>query len=614
VPAAGLEDTEFTIATPDGIYTPNADGSTIEFCNNGDTASDCRANAAGGITTKDSRHAIILKACDGVRAEDSGGLVRFEPNDNQIYEFAPIKCGGTCLVDGLDDINLDWGITFTAGVSDADNEFRAEQNYALYDGSADGLVKTAYLVEDTDVFGCKADGTMEGTVPTGVCVLSGDNGITKATGIQTLFETCGAMSNDVASAKIIQLLHVDAEGDNDDLRFCNSKSVSLEIKDMTGTAYDALAIAASTGESVPHSVFVSFDTIQYEKCFDGKYKLISSVNVDTTEIDGSWGFVQSSDAAVYTGVKVNNQIVFTSPCKTVCGGSGFTGQMAIGGDISWAVGDDTASLGFSINTQVLGDPCPKNKEISPGTVILNLYSVPVDGGSCQSSDPQEVTNAIDDKLCAKLTPSGFGNAGLQVTSELLQRVPSDMIHTDSQEFDFKDGAVPEVVTHPFFTHDTNVVVGDETHKSANARALALNYDDAFTTYRLVVDWKQELSQRRLRSVHVFGAGDHEALSSLTILPPSAQIQDAVESLDAASGDAGDAGGDAEPAAEESSKLKTHEVVWIAVGSLAGLALIGYVGVVVSRSSGIQLGVGLKRPGSDDYSRVRRSERFSTMKF
>jgi len=616
-PATGLTETTFEI---DSIYHGDRTVS-IAFCDNDKTASDCRKNAAGMVTTKDSRHAIISKACEGVRAGDSGGLVRFKPDGTQIYQYAPIKCGGTCETDGLKDITLDWGITLVASVVDENNQFSALQSGAAYEGLADSLLKrTAYLVQDNDNFGCNAQGTMVGDVPTEPkCTLGGTNSITSADDIRKLFKDCGTGNLKSAQAKIVQLLHVDAEGANDDLRFCNSKSLSLEIKPMTGTSYDAIAISASSEDAVARSIFVSFDTIQYKKCTaaeGGGYKLISSVNVDSTEIDDSWTFDHTSDKAVYkTGEKAGDQIIFTSNCKNVCDGAGFTGTIPIGGKISWASGDDNAELTFDVDTEVIGDPCPKDDEVTPGSVVLELYSVPVtesDGnpGSCQSSTEQSVAHALDDKLCAKLTPSGFGNAGLQVTRELLQRVPSDMIDMDSPTFDFVAGAVPQVITHDFFEHDDNLVRTNGVHKSADAKAHGLLYDDAFTSYRLEVDWYQQLSQRRLRSVHVFGAGDHESLSTVMILPPSAQIEDAVESLDAHETQ-GETTTAAPDAAEKDEGLSGGAIVGIIAG---GVVVAGGLVYVAMQASGSGVSFSVRRPKKKEYTPVRRSERFSTMNF
>jgi len=247
--------------------------------------------------------------------------------------------------------------------------------------------------------------------------------------------------------------------------------------------------------------------------------------------------------------------------------------------------------------------------------VLELYSVPVtesDGnpGSCQSSTEQSVAHALDDKLCAKLTPSGFGNAGLQVTRELLQRVPSDMIDMDSPTFDFVAGAVPQVITHDFFEHDDNLVRTNGVHKSADAKAHGLLYDDAFTSYRLEVDWYQQLSQRRLRSVHVFGAGDHESLSTVMILPPSAQIEDAVESLDAHETQ-GETTTAAPDAAEKDEGLSGGAIVGIIAG---GVVVAGGLVYVAMQASGSGVSFSVRRPKKKEYTPVRRSERFSTMNF
>lgn len=576
----------------------------VKFCANTDTATDCRTNADSATTTNADRHAIITGACEGIAENHVGGLVRFAPHANgQVYEYAPIKCGGPCTDHGLKDIALDWSVDFSAGVSTADNKFSALQPGARYNNSATDLVKTAYLVNDEDQFGCKADGTMKGAVPSlGKCALIGDNSVTTANAIESLLDDCSGETD--GKARLIQLLHVDLTGTGDDLFFCNTKDLSIEIKPMTGTSYDAIAITTSSQESAAKSIFIDFETTGYQECTGG-YQLVSSILVDSSEIDGSWTFSQTSDDAVFAGAKTSGKVVFTSICKDVCNGAGFTGQLPIGGTISHA----NASLDFNVNTQVIGDPCGEDVDVSPGEVLLELYSVP-SAGEC-SSTANTVTRALDDKICAQLTPSLFGQSYLKVTDELLERVPSDMLNAD---LSFKAGAVPEVIANDFFTHNANLNQGDVATQSDSAQALSLVYDDAFTSYKLTVDWEQVLPQgggrRLLRSTHIFGAGDHESIASLFILPPSAQVEDAVESLDAST-----EGEDAEPVAPspeaEDEGLSGAAIAGIIVGGVAVAGGIVYV-AVQALGSGVSLSVG--RPKKRDYSQVRRSERFSTMNF
>ena len=134
----------------------------------------------------------------------------------------------------------------------------------------------------------------------------------------------------------------------------------------------------------------------------------------------------------------------------------------------------------------------------------------------------------------------------------------------------------------------------------------LEPDDAMSTLTITIVWEQVipgLQRRLLRTTHVFGAGDHEAKSSIFILPASAQIEDAAESLDAASENA-----PAPSPAKEDSGLSGGAIAGIIAG---GVVVAGGVAYYVMRAQG---GAPMRRPESAGYSVVRRSERFSTMNF
>ena len=138
--------------------------------------------------------------------------------------------------------------------------------------------------------------------------------------------------------------------------------------------------------------------------------------------------------------------------------------------------------------------------------------------------------------------------------------------------------------------------------------------DAFSTIKYTIFWKQELptgGRRLLRSTHIFGASDHESIASLVVLPASAQIEDAVESLDASTEDAEDAEPVAPSPEAEDEGLSGGAIAGIIAGGVAVAGGIAYVAVQAS-GSGVSLSVG--RPKKRDYSQVRRSERFSTMNF
>merc|ERR1711991_42024 len=166
--------------------------------------------------------------------------------------------------------------------------------------------------------------------------------------------------------------------------------------------------------------------------------------------------------------------------------------------------------------------------------------------------------------------------------------------------------------HDFFEHEKSLGSGDAVHTSSNASAHILQADDAFTTYKLTVYWEQELAKaggrRMLRSEHVFGAGGDSSKSAIYILPAVAQIEDAAESLDSQPVE-NNTNTTSEPKKGESSKLSTGEIAGIVGGSVAGVALLAYLGMQLSKSDSKYSPLG---DSGVRYSAVRRSERFSTM--
>jgi hypothetical protein len=603
------------------VYAGGNSLGKVSFCKEGDTPSDCKNDAnRSKQTTPDTRQAIIENVCEGVENGHVGGLVRFEKEGTTSYDFAPIICAGPCTKSDLDDFTLDWSVTLTAGVNSGDNAFSATQagvTFADAKGNREGLIKQNFLVAQSSNVGCAADGTLIGSVPSGKCSLSGDNNIAQATDIQNLFNDCNENDAD-GTVKLVQTLKVEYKGTSDDLYFCNSKDLSISIDSMTGQTTSSIGILVSEEQDAAKSISVSFDTIQYEACDGtdaGKHKLVATINVDDSELPAdSYDFEQTSSDILFDGALAlaSDLITFQTACRQVCGiyGSTISSENVLAGTVTETTDGEKelAQISFSVSTQVLGDPCGEGAAVERGDVTLDIYAVD-DEVDCFAA-AEDAARAQDDKLCANLTLSDFGNSGFKVTQELLQRVPSDQINAD---LSFKQGAVIKVVDHKFFAHNRSLGSGDATHTSSQTLDLAA--DDAFTTYKLTVYWEQILAsaggRRLLRSEHVFGAGEHKSVRSLVILPASAQIEDAAESLNTASGDVSANDGSS---VEESSDAKKDEglpggaIVGIIVGSAAALIGIGYAYVKVRDGRRESLG------GSPRYSAVRRSERFSTMNF
>ena len=247
-------------------------------------------------------------------------------------------------------------------------------------------------------------------------------------------------------------------------------------------------------------------------------------------------------------------------------------------------------LTIAVDVQVTGTSCAVDQTAARGSVDLELFGVAKDAGcsAARLSAPEVLVSDI----CAALTPAGFGSSKLTVLD---------------QTFSLQFGDEPAVeIAQDFFVEGSSLGAGDVERVSADSAAMNIPANSAYGTYTLTVYWEQGLSggRRLLRSTHVFGVGDHEAKSSLVILPASAQIEDAAGSIEAASEEEG---GDAAPAAEE-------EDSWLSGGAIAGIIAGGVVvaGGIAYAAMQAQGGRRERLGGAPQYSAVRRSERFSTM--
>ena len=102
--------------------------------------------------------------------------------------------------------------------------------------------------------------------------------------------------------------------------------------------------------------------------------------------------------------------------------------------------------------------------------------------------------------------------------------------------------------------------------------------DAFAQLKYTIFWEQNLEERRrlLRSEHIFGAGVSKSVGSIVVLPSSAQIEDAAESLDATGHEEGhEEGADAPADAEEDSGLTAGAIAGIIAGGVVVAGGIAY---------------------------------------
>jgi hypothetical protein len=578
-------------------------GTTVEvtFCPTNQPERDCLASTSRSATsTTNSRQAVIEGACEFVEDNHVGAFVRFNDGSRD----AKVVCSAACTEHGMNGVTLDWEIDFEASVEDGagKNKLMSPQAGANSAEVGASLIRKSFLSNSAQ---CGVDGKEFGADQTeSACVLwsqggAGDvtNGISTAEHIRAKLALCGSY--------LTQTLIVDFDGTADDLHFCNSKLLSLDVEQMTGEATDSTAVVASIQSPGASTIRTDFMSIGYEACAGGDYKLKGQIEVGAVV---PLGFTEDSpDDNMWTVTLLGDRLVFESECENICAPlSPLDEVYKLDGKLDQTSAcTECAKLELEIDLQVLGSPCAASDTLERGEVTLDLFAVAQTDPDC-SGTAKQVASALDDKLCASLTPSGFGSSTLKVLSETLSHQSSD-----------GSGAVV-VVTDPFFT-PASFTAGDG--KQIGAASRNLNYADAFKTYTLTVYWEQDLGggfRRLLRSSHVFGAGDHEAKSSIFILPASAQIQDAVESLDAGSEGAEEPASNTtdEPAEEEDAEedaeaegsgLSGGEIAVIIGGCVVGAIGIAYATVQVVR-------VNQQMGGGPQYSAVRRSERFSQVNF
>lgn len=569
--------------TKSGIHAPGKDV-TIRFCSGTESAAVCKAETRSDSASQ--QFAVIEGACDNVHAGDVGALIEIQGKSP-----APVVCPGACKAVNLGKVKLDWSVDFALSLTDGAGNNKLDiktEGGSDYAEEKKSQSQTTHLASFNQ---CGADGKVYGTAASG-CTLPeiAASSLTKASEFVSLFKTCGATSSESPSVYLISQFEVTLVDDSK-LHFCNAKVLSIKQESMTGESTASVGIVAEVANAAD-AMTAAFSFIGYEACANGKYRLKATMDVDTdasnvviTEDDGT--FAQLEDGASSVGYS-NGVLTFETVCADVCSVGGAYDDLY---DLEVLLnGDNSAELHIDAQIEVKGTPCGVTDDnLDRGSVELDLYGV-AKAATCASasaSADQSLITPDNNDLCASINVTGMGSGTLSIVSQELTRK--------------SPGSAPEKVSTTFFSATS--YANDAVHKSDGGREL--QPEDAMTEYTLTIVWEQALSRRLLRTTHVFGAGDHEAKSSIFILPPSAQIQDAAESLDAKSEESEES----EDSEEEDSGLSGGAIAGIIAG---GVVVAG--GIAYYAMQATQGGARMRKPEAAGYSVVRRSERFSTMNF
>ena len=448
--------------------------------------------------------------------------------------------------------------------------------------------------------------------------------------------------------------------------FCHLRELEVSLQTLVvGSVQQQIVMSQVSDPTSAKRLSTSIGTIRYEQNDDGHYRVRVQVDIESDgaldangwtydEAASSNSFFDSDPGDATIGYDaVNKKIEWITQYKNVCDDVQKSGILAVWNHVdghtlagkitrsngAYTDGDDEVS--FSFNFELEGDPCGENKGIAAGQVALDLYKVNPTRESgvalsdyvCASGNIEQLVSDgeqphADGGFCGRIRLSAMGNFEFTILDTMVTRETpgSEPIFlcetTDDKTNDIACASNEGGARGQLFTFDPT----DTNHKNTDVKAdasgskiiisdnvLKLNESDAFSTIKYTIFWKQELKEntagtptrRLLRSTHIFGASDHESVASLVVLPASAQIEDAVESLDAST--EGEETTAAPDAAEEDSGLSGGAIAGIIAGGVVVAGGVAYVAMEALKPKD-------RRPKKREYTAVRRSERFSTMNF
>ena len=233
-----------------GVHSPDrADASleSVKFCKAGKlTKEDCLADLPDDPSLQQGDDIVVIEhLCDRVANGYVGGLVELEDSSgSRDYFYAPVYCPGPCTESDVKNFKLDWEVDFKASVTDGKdkNKVEANQDDARYDGYAKDLKRYSFLASEDlcGVDGKILGGLTESQLNTSECGIFYDKNLNvtddsdyderefeRATEIRDAFQSCGETASGSPEVFLVQHMHVDLIGENDDLYFCHSQKLTL---------------------------------------------------------------------------------------------------------------------------------------------------------------------------------------------------------------------------------------------------------------------------------------------------------------------------------------------------------------------------------------------------
>ena len=464
-------------------------------------------------------------------------------------------------------------------------------------------------------------------------------GIEKAADMVNWFTSCGSQTALGAEVHLVQRFKV-TYGDDRDISFCQTKKLSVTVQQvMVGETTQTLTTVQQEDSADDASISATLEQVQFTRddCSGDLQRLaataniISSVTLDS-DFEATPAFFRDSGKTSWVQNPNNVQdglVTWSTACFDICGGADAQLDTMLEEHTLAVSFTDGGSGGLDITFKIdmEGSPCAATDRVNVATAELTLYNAgkPATGGgsvtcnttSFEADAAAGQPRALTDVVCGRLNVTDLGDSSLFIMStQLTRQLPGSaselLCEATTSETDFNGQSCVGDARNVMFAPSQDGLTQDsagtgEFIKFADS-SIKLFADDAFATIRYTIFWEQRLGSNRrlLRSDMIFGAGVSSVKGDLTVLPVSEQIEDAVESLDS------------EPAATNTTDDTTEEEDEGMSTVTVILIIVAAVGVVVAAGWGYMKSQGKakkrKDPENAGYTKVRRSERFSTMNF